>query len=141
MPATAPKPCTVCQVLVTDGSARCMAHKPLAWAKSADAVKRKTGRALQRQREELFAREPGCRACSARGLFTLAKIRDHIKPLEEGGLDDASNIQPLCVPCHDEKTKTESARGGRRKFTAPRPETDLVVNFPRAQVLGVGGVS
>jgi 5-methylcytosine-specific restriction protein A len=101
-----------------------MAHKVKAWAKPVDAVKRKTGRALQRQRAELFAREPECRACAAKGLFTLAKIRDHIKPLEEGGQDVDANIQPLCIPCHDAKTKTESARGGHRKSRVQPPETD-----------------
>ncbi|WP_256218679.1 HNH endonuclease [Pseudomonas sp. NBRC 111130] len=29
----------------------------------------------------------------------------------EGGSDDESNLQSLCVPCHQAKTATEAARG------------------------------
>lgn len=158
MPQAAPKPCTQCKVLVFDGSSRCMAHKVQAWAKRPDVVKRQSGRALQRKRAELFAREPLCRECAKRGLVTLAVIRDHIVPLAEGGLDVDSNCQPLCQPCSDAKTATESARGagrphpGRRrgdqpsitggggqKSGAPRPETDLEGKFLRAGNPG-GGV-
>jgi 5-methylcytosine-specific restriction protein A len=111
MPNAAPKPCTVCRVLVHDGTTRCAAHKPKAWLPTQRQVKRTTGRALQRQRQDLFQREPLCRKCSERGHVTLATIRDHIKPLAEGGTDDDENIQPLCTTCHDAKTAAESLRG------------------------------
>jgi 5-methylcytosine-specific restriction enzyme A len=62
-------------------------------------------------RAELFKREPLCRACMAEGRTTLATIRDHIKPLFEGGTDDPTNIQPLCQACSDLKTAAESSRG------------------------------
>lgn len=111
MPVSAPKPCkhAGCAVLVRDGSERCAAHKLQPWAKRAD-VKRQSGRALQRKRSELFAREPLCRVCSAKGFVTIATLRDHIKPLAEGGTDDDDNIQPLCVDCHDEKSMAERLR-------------------------------
>ena len=35
---------------------------------------------------------------------------DHIIPLAEGGLDNASNAQCLCTPCHAEKTKSEKGQ-------------------------------
>lgn len=115
MPKAAPKPCAVCGVTVRDGTSRCEAHKRQAWQQSAP-YKRTAGRRLQRQREELFSREPYCRECSRKGFITLAVIRDHIKPLAEGGTDDDENIQPLCLPCSDRKTAQERERGrGRSK--------------------------
>jgi 5-methylcytosine-specific restriction enzyme A len=99
-----------CSVLVFDGSSRCEAHKVKAWAKTA-TYKRESGRPLQRKRAALFAREPLCRECRKHGRVTPATIRDHIKPLAEGGTDDDDNIQPLCTPCSDAKTAEESARG------------------------------
>lgn len=111
MPSASPKPCAVCNTLVFDGSSRCVRHKPPPWVRSVRQVKRTTGRALQRQRADLFAREPLCRQCRTAGRLKLATIRDHIKPTAEGGADDDNNIQPLCDACHDEKTAAESARG------------------------------
>jgi 5-methylcytosine-specific restriction enzyme A len=113
MPTAAPKPCTQCGVLVWDGSARCVLHKPAAWVKSTP-YKRESGRRLQRKRAELFTREPLCRECTRQGRMALAEIRDHIVPLGEGGLDVDDNVQPLCRPCSDAKTAIESARGVRR---------------------------
>ena len=116
MPKAAPRSCVVCGVAVHDGSTRCAAHKKPArpvWAQAAD-YKRVSGRRLQRQRAELFAREPNCRHCAAQGFVTLAVIRDHIKPLAEGGADDDDNVQPLCQACSDAKTRAEARRGRAR---------------------------
>ncbi len=110
MPVAAPKPCVECGVLVRDGTARCEKHKREAWVQKA-TYKRVSGRRLQKQRAELFSREPLCRECDRRGHVTLAVIRDHIKPLAEGGDDDDENIQPLCQACSDEKTEAERRRG------------------------------
>lgn len=90
-----------------------MLHKPVAWVQTAP-YKRESGRRLQRKRAELFTREPLCRMCVAAGRVREATIRDHIKPLAEGGEDVDSNVQPLCGPCSDAKTKGERARGIRR---------------------------
>lgn len=131
MPKAAPKPCASCGVLVHDGSARCEAHKPLQWLARPE-VKRVTGRRLQAMRQELFAREPFCRECAKLGRRVLAKIRDHIKPLAEGGTDADSNIQPLCRSCSDIKTAQESQRGrGHQMSTAPQLETGCVATFLR----------
>ena len=114
MPTAAPKPCDVCRALVHDGSRRCDLHKRQQWQRRPGIVKRTTGRKLQAQRHALFSREPLCRECKRLGRVTPATKRDHIKPLAEGGTDDDDNIQPLCDPCHDEKSLVEALRGRAR---------------------------
>ncbi len=36
---------------------------------------------------------------------------DHIRALANGGNNDLSNVQVLCVACHGDKTKQEKANG------------------------------
>jgi 5-methylcytosine-specific restriction protein A len=115
----APKPCTHpgCGALVRDGTSRCPKHPQQVWAKPASATKRVTGRKLQAMREALFTRQPLCVICQAQGRVRLATQRDHTIPLAEGGADDDSNVQGLCEPCHDAKSRAESQRGrGRRAW-------------------------
>lgn len=107
MPVSAPKACGVC------GLAGCGQHKREAWAQSATYT-RVRGRRLQRQRAELFSREPLCRECARSGRVSVATIRDHIVPLAEGGGDGDDNVQPLCGECSDVKTAAEAQRGRRR---------------------------
>ena len=119
MPKAAPRPCTHpgCGVLVKDGTGRCARHPKLVWEKAVP-VKRISGRKLQRLRAELFDRAPLCVECSKHGRVTIATQRDHIVPLEEwvgpGSADQLSNIQGLCVECHEIKSKAERVRGARR---------------------------
>ncbi len=61
-----------------------------------------------------MAEEPLCRACFKRGVITKASIADHVQPLAEGGARHRSNLQPLCRPCSDAKTKAEAKRGTAR---------------------------
>lgn len=65
-------------------------------------------------RASLFSSNPLCVECSKQGRTTLAIHRDHITPLAEGGLDDASNVQGLCEECHEVKSAAERVRGQRR---------------------------
>lgn len=122
MPSAAPRPCSHpgCGVLVRDGSGRCPRHPKPVWQKKPDAPKRITGRRLQQLRAGLFDREPLCRMCKALGLVVLATQRDHIVPLEEGGQDVESNVQPLCQACHDAKSNAERARGVQRAWAGYR---------------------
>lgn len=62
-------------------------------------------------RRSILADEPLCRMCSAIGRVTAAVEVDHIVAVVDGGSDDRSNLQPLCVPCHD----TKSARENRER--------------------------
>lgn len=90
----------------------CQAHARTAF--QADNTTRLRGRALQRKRRELFDRTPLCALCQAAGRVTVATIRDHVVPIGEGGSDDDSNTQALCLACSDIKTAAESERGRRR---------------------------
>lgn len=113
MPRSAPKKCSFvgCRKLVSDGSGRCEDHARPAWVKRKEVTKRITGRRLQKMREDLFMREPLCAECKQAGRVTLATQRDHIIPLFEGGPDDETNEQGLCVPCHETKSLAEAQRG------------------------------
>ncbi len=54
-----------------------------------------------------------CGLCSARGGLIPARVVDHVVPVKDGGARYlASNLQALCVSCHNRKTARESA--GRR---------------------------
>lgn len=70
------------------------------------------GRPWRRLVEQVKLRDQyTCRNC---GLVTEQGECDHIVPQAEGGSDDMVNLQWLCIPCHEAKTKAESARGIRR---------------------------
>ena len=122
MPIAAPRPCCHpgCGVLVRDGTGRCPKHPKPEWQKKATETKRIGGRRRQALRAALFAADPLCAECQRQGRVTLATERDHVVPLSEGGTEDVSNTQGLCEPCHDAKSKTESARGVRRSWAGAR---------------------
>lgn len=42
-------------------------------------------------------------------MITKSLEVDHIINIAEGGTDDDSNLQALCIPCHKAKTARESA--------------------------------
>ncbi len=66
-------------------------------------------------RATLFTREPLCAECLRQGRAVPATQRDHIKPLAEGGIDDETNEQGLCRPCHDVKSAAEAQRGRKKQ--------------------------
>jgi len=52
-----------------------------------------------------MAENPYCAVCGR-----VADVLDHIKPLCDGGaLMDRANLQPICRPCHEQKTLAEQA--------------------------------
>ena len=97
-----------CSVIVQRG--RCPKHTRPDWQPYPGRIK---GRRLQQLRQELFSVEPFCRLCLAAGRKRIATIRDHIRPLAEGGTNALANIQPLCQACSDRKSQQEAARGRR----------------------------
>jgi 5-methylcytosine-specific restriction protein A len=65
-------------------------------------------------RAAVLRANPLCRLCAARGLVVVAKVVDHITPIKDGGARyDVSNLQGLCVSCHNAKTARETAARGR----------------------------
>ncbi len=71
------------------------------------------GSRLQTIRERWFRRFPLCVHCEAKGIVAAATELDHITELADGGVDDDSNRQGLCSPCH--RAKTDAARAARAK--------------------------
>ena len=62
-------------------------------------------------RRVLLDERPLCRICEDAGRSVLAEHVDHIVPLSEGGEAlDASNLQPLCAPCHSRKTAADQGK-------------------------------
>ena len=119
MPLKAPTPCRHpgCGVVLTTPG-YCDAHRA--------AVHRDYGRARHRFDSECgfyqsvawrtvraaFLREhPVCARCAAQGRLIAAVVVDHVVPLKDGGARfDWTNLQGLCVPCHNSKTAGETAR-------------------------------
>ena len=64
---------------------------------------RLTGRPWQRIRAAvLIDANYRCRLCAQH-----ATVIDHITPLWQGGTDAWDNLQPLCVSCHNAKTRSD----------------------------------
>ena len=77
------------------------------------------GSAWDKLRLVILARDSYlCQPCLATGRPTPAKEVDHIIPKAEGGTDDPENLQGICTPCHDTKSKAERARANGHK---PKP--------------------
>jgi 5-methylcytosine-specific restriction protein A len=84
---------------------------------------RMTSRPWARLRAKVLMSNPLCVKCAATGRVQAAHEVDHIVPLHSGGTHDRSNLQPLCRPCHADKTATEAgsrargdAWGGIKRF-------------------------
>ncbi|MGE0583468.1 MAG: HNH endonuclease [Steroidobacteraceae bacterium] len=72
------------------------------------AAERGYGAAWRKLRALVLARDQGlCQACLKTGRTTPATQVDHIRPKATGGTDEPSNLQSLCRPCHDEKSRRE----------------------------------
>jgi 5-methylcytosine-specific restriction protein A len=85
--------------------------------------KRGYGRQHVRLRAQLLAQEPLCRLCAQKNppRVTAATIADHIVPIAKGGaVHDITNMQPVCKPCHDEKSLRDQGKTyrPRRAFGA-----------------------
>ncbi|WP_232624351.1 HNH endonuclease [Paraburkholderia ginsengisoli] len=46
----------------------------------------------------------------------LRGVVDHVKPLEQGGSNDDTNLQYLCNPCHVDKTNRDRGFKVKRAF-------------------------
>ena len=95
----------------------------MAWSKLS-RHERGYGTAHDKARKQLLAQEPMCRECMAKGIVTVATIADHVISKAKGGAPGIENMQPLCKPCHDEKTAKESAEA-QGKVYRPRQTTGV----------------
>jgi len=70
---------------------------------------RYNSKAWRRVRKQGLEREPWCVNCLKDGIYTPAKVRDHIRQVMKGGdFFDPSNHQSLCTRCHNQKSARES---------------------------------
>ena len=73
------------------------------------ATPRTRGRKWMLRRARWLRSHPLCVKCQDAGRVAAAAEVDHIVPLWQGGPDDESNYQGLCIPCHAAKTAQEAA--------------------------------
>lgn len=68
------------------------------------------GREHRKLREQLLRQEPLCRLCQQKKppRVTQATVADHIVSIAKGGpVHDINNLEPLCEPCHRDKSLRE----------------------------------
>lgn len=82
--------------------------KPIVQTSNPDAEQRIRGRQWMSIRAKWFREHPLCAGCYEQGRAVPATQLDHVVPLIDGGKDDQSNYQSLCVTCHDSKTRSEA---------------------------------
>jgi 5-methylcytosine-specific restriction protein A len=70
--------------------------------------KRITGRMLQARNTRYLREHPLCARCEAEGRTAAAMEVDHKIPLHVGGQDVESNLQGLCIKCHEAKSAREA---------------------------------
>jgi 5-methylcytosine-specific restriction protein A len=105
MPTGAPKACTTC------GKAGCVSHKFTPW--QGHQGKGRGGRPWRRKRTQVLERDGYlCRPCKRKGRTTTAKEVDHITAISNGGDDDISNLESICLACHRIKTARDRRGGG-----------------------------
>ena len=106
MPKKPKKPCRYpgCPRL-TDG-VYCPEHERVArhnyerYARGYDNHQR-YGRAWRKIRDQYLAAHPLCEKCAEAGRFVKAELVHHVKPIADGGTNDAENLMSLCVACHE----------------------------------------
>jgi 5-methylcytosine-specific restriction protein A len=122
MPRAAKTPCRHpgCRALV-DKPGFCPAHQRQTYR----AQKQTAGDAYQernrfyqratwkRLRQQHLSLEPLCRECRKAGRLVAGEVVDHIHPFQSPADPlalDAGNLQTLCKPCHNAKTRSDTNR-------------------------------
>ena len=69
--------------------------------------------AVRKLARRVLREEPLCRSCRADGRVERARLVDHIVPVRQAPELRLvrSNLQPLCRPCHHEKTLKDGSYG------------------------------
>lgn len=71
------------------------------------------GRTRDTKRRQVWIDQGGKCAVCDRVVFGKGEVHlDHIIPISHGGTDDDNNLQILCVPCHEDKTRKENSANG-----------------------------
>ena len=108
MPTKPKRPCRYngCPNLTDRKSGYCEAHeKPMRqhyehFSRGYDSQKR-YGASWKKTRDRYIKSHPLCEACLGLGKASVATLVHHRKPLSEGGTNEDSNLQSLCVSCHE----------------------------------------
>lgn len=89
-----------------------------------DGSDRLRGRQGQARRLRLWSADPFCAKCDRLTDYPHGFEVDHIVPLHQGGADDDSNLQLLCVHrtgpgrkfgCHEDKTRADLGQAVKRQ--------------------------
>lgn len=117
MPMKPSTPCRKCKAAHNNRNGYCDEHQSLSvgWFKRRSKAKQTRNgstRRYRKEREAILIRDNYlCQPCKRNGLFVAAVEVDHIVPEAEGGSDEPSNKQGICLYCHKVKTQQESQRG------------------------------
>jgi 5-methylcytosine-specific restriction protein A len=105
---------------VRDGSGYCAAHQSdrkvnkFADDRRGSSTERGYGAAWARLRKVILSRDKGlCQPCLKIGRYRPAQQVDHIVSKTSGGTDAESNLQSICLDCHQAKTAREAAEAKR----------------------------
>ena len=87
--------------------------KPVALTVS--ETKRTRGSTWMKTRARIMARDCGlCQQCKREGVLAEAQQVDHRVELADGGTDDDSNLEAICLDHHKAKSaRSQAARLGR----------------------------
>lgn len=106
-----------CPDLAVDGGSKCERHRQQR-QREYDQQRREErpfywSAAWRRLRALVLRNEPLCRLCYAKEprVLAIATEVDHIKPVKQRPdlALEFDNLQPLCKPCHLQKTREEEA--------------------------------
>lgn len=87
-------------------------------------------RKLINNRKKYFVKKINNFTCNKCGEIKISEELeiDHIVPIVNGGTNEYSNLQPLCIECHISKTRGEWKEDfGRKKIVKLNPEEKLEI--------------
>lgn len=76
-------------------------------AKAGSTIRERGGSWTAKRQRVALSYGYRCACCKEVWVSSRDEI-DHIIPLEQGGSNDESNLQSLCINCHKEKSLKES---------------------------------
>ena len=110
---------TMCGIMGCLKTRPCPEHgkrKPAPISAQRRALSRSGWRWSERRRQVIRRDGGRCQLCPT-DRPTPGSVVDHILPIIEGGTDDLGNLQLLCTPCHNAKTRREArARAERNRL-------------------------